>query len=494
VPPVPPDGRRAWRRLSTPGIAGAVLLLLVTAVAVGTRWRQPDPAARLPPLPDLGRQTPAVVAHLQDAYDAARQDPASIAAVGRLCRAYHADMFFDQAWRCYGVAVDLDPQEWRWQYYRALIDAERGGGDALAESLRQIVARTPGFGPAWLRLGDAEFKAGRYAAAREAWARASELDEPPRDGGSPANIVEIPLADYASLGLSRLALMEGDVERAREGLERLAASAPAFGSAFRLLADAYQSLGRAADAARAVYRANRLPPFTPYADPMVDVLARESRNSTLLLRLASESALSINAAWSEHLTRRAAEFDPGNPEVVVKLGRILRTVGRNEEALEWFQRYHEMVPDDVRGLAHIGSCLSALGRYQEAESYLRRALSGFDDAMTHFNLGLLLVVTGRLDEGIREYERALERDPAHADARLNLAAALARQGQLDRSSHELARLLVDDPENGVAHANLGFVLLQQGELAQARRELEEALRLEPGLVPAAEALESLPHP
>jgi len=474
-------------------MAGAVLLLLATVVAVG-RWRQPDPAARLPPLPDLGRQTPAVVGHLRDAYDAARQEPTSIAAVGRLCRAYHADMFFDQAWRCYGVAVDLDPQDWRWLYYRALIDLERGGGDALAESLRQVVAQAPGFGPAWLRLGDAEFKAGRYAAAREAWVRASELDEPPRDGGSPANIVEIPLTDYAALGLSRLALMEGDAERARERLERLTAGSPGFGSAFRLLAEAYETLGRAADAARAVYRANRLPPFTPYADPMLDVLARESRNSTLLLRLASESALSINAAWSEYLTRRAAEFDPGNPEVVVKLGRILRTVGRNEEALEWFQRYHQMVPGDVRGLAHIGSCLSALGRYQEAESYLRRALSGLDDAMTRFNLGLLLVMTGRLDEGVREYERALERDPAHGDARLNLATALARQGRLDRSSRELARLAADDPDNAAAHANLGFVLLQQGQLAQARRELEEALRLEPGLTPVAQALESLRRP
>ena len=101
---------------------------------------------------------------------------------------------------------------------------------------------------------------------------------------------------------------------------------------------------------------------------MVDDLARESRNSTLLLRRVLEANLAVNAEWAEYLTRRALEFDPDNPEAVVKLGRVLRTVGRNEEALEFFQRYHQMVPGDFLGLAHIGSCLSAMGRYEEAES------------------------------------------------------------------------------------------------------------------------------
>jgi len=65
----------------------------------------------------------------------------------------------------------------------------------------------------------------------------------------------------------------------------------------------------------------RLQPFAPYLDPMVDDLARESRNSTLLLRVSSEANLAVNAEWAEYLTRRALEFDPDNPEAVVKLGR-----------------------------------------------------------------------------------------------------------------------------------------------------------------------------
>jgi hypothetical protein len=115
------------------------------------------------------------------------------------------------------------------------------------------------------------------------------------------------------------------VNAARTILEEVNVVSPQFGPALRLLAESYRRLGREGDAERLVYRAGRLPPYTPYSDPAIDELARESRNSVFLLRLASEANLSINAEWSEYLTRRALEFDASNPEVVLKLARILRT-------------------------------------------------------------------------------------------------------------------------------------------------------------------------
>jgi tetratricopeptide (TPR) repeat protein len=475
---------------------------LLAVVVLATAWRRADAAARLPAPPVGAGPSVAIAEHLRGRYDAAVDAPTSGAAVGALCVAYHADMYFDLAERCYVVASNLEPGEWRWRYYHALIQAERGGGQALVASLRTVVADAPRFAPAWLRLGDAEFKAGRYDAAAEAWRRAAELPEPERrlrasgfgaQGGTtqPVYIVEAPVAAYASLGLARIALQQGDASGASRMFEAIAGRFPGFSSAFRLLAEAYRLLGRDSDAARAVSRANRLPPFTPYVDPVVDTLARESRNSTFLLRLASEANLSINGQWSEFLARRATELEPDNPEAVVKLGRVLRTLERNQEALEWFQKYHRMVPEDVQGLAHIGSCLSALGRYAEAESFLKRALAGLDDPVTHYNLGLLMAVTGRPTEAVEEYERALEGDPANSDARGNLAAALVRLGQLDRASRELARVLEYDSENPTARTNLGLVMLQQGRPGAAVEQFRHALRIDPGFAPAAEALRSL---
>lgn len=469
----------------------AVLAVVILSAGVWAflRWRESTAAARIPSPP--AAQSKAVAAHLAAKYEAARDQPASPAAVGALCVAYHADMFFEDADRCYALVAGLEPGQWRWRYYRSLIQSERGGGESLIETLRGVVAQAPNFGPAFLRLGDAYFKARQYDAARQAWEQAGKAGAAEGEQPAPRHVAEVPLSAYADVGLARIALVQGETDRAREILERVATDTPHFSSALRLLADVYRSYGRQVEAERLVYRANRLQPYAPYADPMVDDLARESRNSTLLLRLASEANLAINAEWAEHLTRRALEFDPENPEAVVKLGRVLRTIGRNEEALGFFRRYHEMVPGDHLGLAHIGSCLSAMGRFEEAEPFLRRAIAGIDDPQTHYNLALLLSLTGRLGEAITEYEKALARDPMHVDARMNLGTALARQGRMDLASRELARLVEQDPDNAIARTNLGVVLLQQGRAAQARVQLEAALRTDPTLEPARQALESM---
>jgi tetratricopeptide (TPR) repeat protein len=475
--------RVAWLRRAAARIAVGGAL-----VGVGCGRGAPP----LPSMPDLAGQTPAVVAHVRGAYEAAAREPGSAAAVGVLCGALHADLFFEPATRCYDRVAALDG-DWRWRYARELIDIELGGSDGLADRLRAIAAAAPDFAPVWLRLGDAEFKAGRYDAAAEAWRRAATLPPPaaPPAGDGPVHVAEVPIAAYASLGLARVALVSGDPSGAGEILERVVTGTPGFGPAFRLLADSYRALGREPDAERAVYHAGRRPAFTPFTDPIVDGLTRQSRNSTLLLRVASEATLTSNAAWSEYLTRRAVEFDPGNPDAVLKLARVLRTLGRNDEALPLFLKYAAMVPGDYLGLAHIGSCLSALGRYREAEEYFRKSLAGLDDATTHYNLGLLMSMTGRLPDAEREYRRALTLDPAHPDARGNLGPLLARMGRAREAADELRRLVTDDPDNVSALTNLGVVLIQQGRPQEARPHLEQALRLAPGMPQAQAALAAI---
>ena len=186
--------------------AALVLVLAVLASACSAGGELPTP-------PDTSRLPAAVGAHLRERYAAAEGAPRDAAAVGPLCLAYHADMFFDHADRCYAHVAALEPEAWRWMYYRALIRAERDGGPDLAPQLRQVVERAPEFGPAWLRLGDAEFKAGRYDAAADAWRRAGNLADPEPPPARPIHVVETPLRVYARLGLARIA----DTRQCRRG-------------------------------------------------------------------------------------------------------------------------------------------------------------------------------------------------------------------------------------------------------------------------------------
>ena len=72
-----------------------------------------------------------------------------------------------------------------------------------------------------------------------------------------------------------------------------------------------------------------------------------------------------------------------------------------------------------------------------------------------------------------------------------MATALARLGRMDQASRELTRLVEQDPDNAVARTNLGLVLIQQGKVEQARVQLEAAVRSDPGLEPARQALDSI---
>src|SRR5436190_19671484 len=82
------------------------------------------------------------------------------------------------------------------------------------------------------------------------------------------------------------------------------------------------------------------------------------------------------------------------------------------------------------------TCYSNLGeavgreRPGEAEAAFRRALALSDRPIFRNNLGAVLEMQGRLDEAEREYQRALDADPALPEARANLDAILRLRAKL----------------------------------------------------------------
>ncbi len=479
--------RRRWLAWAAVSVLGGVLLYAGVSQA-----RRAAYAARLPALPELSGQPPALREHLETADRAARDRPTSAEAVGALGLAYHADLFLEHAVRAYAAAEALSGGAWRWTYYRALAHGLRGNTEGLADGLRQVVAAAPAFGPAWWRLGEAEFKAGRYDGAAQAWRRALPLGEPTAEAAAPADRAPgAPVSAYAALGLARVALVQGDPEGAADRLEAVTAAATGFGPAFRLLGDAYATLDRVEDAARAVRTADRLPQYEPYLDPLSEALVRESRSTTFLLQQAATADLTTNAAWREYLIRRALAFDPDHQVALAELARMFRLLRRYEEALELLERQRRLRPDDLGVLADIGRCLSGLRRYAEAEPVLRRALQGLDNAPTRYELGRALAESGRLSEAIAEYSRALDHNPNHPGALNNLGVVLASQGRMDEAARRFERLITVDPGDAGAHANLGLALAATGASDGAANAFREALRLDPAHSGARAGLQDL---
>jgi tetratricopeptide (TPR) repeat protein len=101
-------------------------------------------------------------------------------------------------------------------------------------------------------------------------------------------------------------------------------------------------------------------------------------------------------------------------------------------------------------------------------------------AAVHGARGAILIASGGVDEGVREFEAAAE---VRADAarRNNLAGIFLVKGDLERAEREVSAALQASPDFAGAHGTLAAIHLQRGESEEALRELETAKRLDPDL-------------
>ena len=104
------------------------------------------------------------------------------------------------------------------------------------------------------------------------------------------------------------------------------------------------------------------------------------------------------------------------------------TVRRNTQyasRVSIWQSAIEASPDNARAHVNLANALrNDLGELVRAEQHYRLALRlQPGNALAHTNLGSVLAITGRLDEAVDKFNRALDIDPDLADARFYLAVA-----------------------------------------------------------------------
>lgn len=102
-----------------------------------------------------------------------------------------------------------------------------------------------------------------------------------------------------------------------------------------------------------------------------------------------------------------------------------------------------------------------------------------------------LVAAERLTEAEAIYRERIAMNPDQGDARYSLGMVLYLSGRMDQAVEEFRRLVEDQPSFAMGYYGLGIMFMEQGRPVDARKELETALRLEPKLVLAQRALEQL---
>lgn len=129
--------------------------------------------------------------------------------------------------------------------------------------------------------------------------------------------------------------------------------------------------------------------------------------------------------------RRAASHRPSLPEPWYELGIVAATENKLEEAFGYFDRAVKIRPLDGSYLSYKAKVLSRLGRRDEAITIYRQAIQtrrgGWE---AHFELAGELAAKGDVAESIREYSEVLRINPRHAVSHANLGVMLVRQNKL----------------------------------------------------------------
>jgi tetratricopeptide (TPR) repeat protein len=142
-----------------------------------------------------------------------------------------------------------------------------------------------------------------------------------------------------------------------------------------------------------------------------------------------------NDVWSSAYTlwKDTAEKSPGKYRVWSNLGAAASDAGRDQEALECFQKSLQIEPRFQNGMFNLANSLLKLGRVKESVSTMERMMKLNEMAdrnpMALYQLGVGLARLGRLDDAIITLTKCLKILPDHAGAHLVLAL-IRRQQQL----------------------------------------------------------------
>lgn len=115
------------------------------------------------------------------------------------------------------------------------------------------------------------------------------------------------------------------------------------------------------------------------------------------------------------------------------------------------------------------------------------------DALLHFSRGVLALEAGQTARALREFERTIEADPDHIQARLKAADAALGLNDLSRSTLLFEEVLERDRDNVEAMLGLGRSLLMRDRAAEAREYMEAVLEIRPRNIAALTSLAQIAH-
>jgi len=231
----------------------------------------------------------------------------------------------------------------------------------------------------------------------------------------------------------------------------------------------------------------------------ISLLQRMKNKSVAVLVAALLVALSL-ATWRQ-ASYWQSDYDLWSHTLAVttdnlvaedNLGIALLHMGRSSEAMMHFQNAERLSPTDAISRINLGADYQDQNRLNEAADEYATAIANTEDpsllATAYENLGKVYLRKADYVRAQSVYERLLAKDPKNVNAFLGLGRA-----QMGKTASALSETLRQQP-SASGYLQLGQLLQQLGDEGRARQAYVTALKLDPKLHEAKDALGSLVSP
>ena len=444
------------------GTVACILILFIVRLLIFLPLRK-----QIPPLPDLGAVTLLLREQLTDADKKANRNP-NAENIGKLAMVYNSSAYYDEASKCYELAIKKDKTAWIWYYYLGYLNQEMGDPATAINNFRSVVRINPQVFLAWYYTGECYQKTGNSDSAIFAFQNiTSKLDR---------NVIlkngnrydYFPLVTYSMYNLSRIYMDKKQYDLAEKTLLEIIEYQRAFGPAYRLLGNIYSINGSDSLSKRFLVRANDLVVSPSPVDTLIDRLSLMSRSDMYLLKKIDEAEKSIFPEYALELVTHSLIYIPENNYLVAKAIKLFLIRDLGNKALPYLNQHIAYFKNDFNELKSVGDLLYKKGFYSEAMTYYSKAIAlKRDDNQVQSCMVICLSKTGKKQEALNMIMNILEENKTNPLIISDEITLLFNIGEKEKAISWLSRLNRLSPDFPKGMLLAGMLADQEGKWQKA---------------------------
>ena len=170
------------------------------------------------------------------------------------------------------------------------------------------------------------------------------------------------------------------------------------------------------------------------------------------------------------ITKRALDLDQTSQEVWLQMGNANSYINKFNEAIECYNKAHELGYENERLYNNLGSAFLKKGDFDNALKYYNEGLKFNENFSPLLNsLGYCYLKKGELDKALHYLEKAIKMDPTYSAPLTNIGNIYSEKGEFDEALKYYNNAIKIDPDNSHAINNLGTVYY-------ALKNYEEAIK------------------